>query len=500
MQSAKINKPYEATLKVGKNVIKVVIGKYAEQTAAEVMASCGETMVHTVVALGGKSNLGYFPLQVEYREKLYAGGIIKGSRWVKREGRPTDDAILTARVIDRSIRPLFPDNIKNDIQVINTVYSYDGINDPDMLALLSTTLALNISAIPFLGPVAGLRVCYNKQNKEYVFNPNIETKETSDLDMILSGNDKSIVMVEAGANEVSEEVVLEAMQKSQQVMGEICKQITKITQDVGQEKIDLAEKIEPKILEAKQELVQKIEKKYSADILAMVKKKARLQDIGMEDFVKQLEKEFVNQEEPLFTDKDLIDIVYDLMKKQARDLVLNKGERPDGRKTDEIREISCEVDVFPRTHGSAMFKRGATQACTIATLGSPSLGQYVEDIEGENVRHYIHHYNMPPFASGETGRYGYPKRREIGHGALAERALLPMIPSQEEFSYTIRVVSEIMSSNGSTSQASVCGSTLSLMAAGVPIKKPVSGIAMGLMTDEKNSVILSDIQGLEDHI
>jgi len=491
---------YTKNIKIGDKLIELKVGKYSEQVSAAVLAKCGETVVHTTVALGDKVDWGYFPLHVEYVEKLYAGGIIKGSRWVKREGRPTDDAILKARVIDRSIRPLFPEGIKNQVQIINTVFSYDNENDADMLALVSTTAALAVSEIPFKGPIAGLRIGYSKEDQAFVINPTNTKREEIDMDLVVAGSDKAIVMVEAGANEVDENMVIEAFKQSQQVLGEVCKDIQSMVDEIGKKKIDLVE------VNPNQALIDKIkdeiEKKYSKKVNKFVTRKANLEEVGSDQFVEDMIAEFeaMSTDEFEVTNKIVNKILNNLMEQEARRMILEDQVRPDGRKLDEIREIWSEIDIFPRTHGSAMFKRGATQACTITTLGNPSLGQHIEDMEGEEIRHYIHHYNMPPYAYGQAGRIGYPKRREVGHGALAERALYPMVPSQEDFPYTIRVVSEIMSSNGSTSQASICGSTLSLMAAGVPIKKPVAGIAMGLMSDGKQFLVLSDIQGLEDHV
>ncbi|MBD3279118.1 MAG: polyribonucleotide nucleotidyltransferase [Candidatus Pacebacteria bacterium] len=508
MSYPQYEKPYETKLKVGDKTITLKIGKFSEQTAAAVLASCGETVVHTTVALGNEVDWGYFPLHVEYIEKLYAGGIIKGSRWVKREGRPSDDAILKARIIDRSIRPLFPEGIKNQVQVVSTVFSYDQENDADMLALLASCVALSISPIPFAGPVAGLRVGYHQTDDRFVINPANGEREQSDLDLIVSGSEDSIVMVEAGANEASEELMVKALAEAQQELAQVCQQVAKVVKAVGKEKIELVTEPAADEAQALATLKKQLQTKYGQQIRQSVEKKAQLQDFDLDQLIEQIVTELDLAEEPTenkagyqATAKDVKNLIKELQKQTARDMILKEGVRPDGRKPDEIRPIWCETDVFPRTHGSAMFKRGATQAVTITTLASPSLGQHIEDLEGEEVRHYMHHYYMPPYASGEAGRFGWPKRREVGHGALAERALLPMIPDQEEFPYTIRVVSEIMSSNGSTSQASVCGSTLSLMTAGVPIKKPVAGIAMGLMTDgQDKNIVLADIQGLEDHV
>lgn len=497
---------FKTKLKLADKVYSIEIGKFSEQVNSAVIARCGDTVVHTTVALGSKVDWGYFPLHVEYSEKFYASGIIKGSRWVKREGRSSDDAVLKARVIDRSIRPLFPEGITNQVQIINTVFSYDKENDPDMVALLSTAIALEISEIPFTGPMAGLRVGFSKETGEYIINPTQAEKEKLDLNLTVSGSGKSIMMVEAEANEVSEQVIIDGMIKAQDVLGEVCAQIAKIKKAVGKEKIVLVEEASAQEIAFKKTLTAKLIKDYGAKIQKMVKKQARLEPTGLDELIEKIvaketdEKAEEKKDVPEITTKLLKEIFYDLMKAEGRRMIIEDKIRPDGRKPDEIRQIWCELDIFPRTHGSAMFKRGATQACTITTLGSPSLGLHLENLDGDDVRHYMHHYNMPPYASGEAGRLGFPKRREVGHGVLAEKALFPMIPSQEEFPYAIRVVSEIVSSNGSTSQASVCGSTLSLMAAGVPLKKPVAGIAMGMMSDGKTHVILSDIQGLEDHV
>ncbi len=481
---------YTKEVKVGEKVISLEVGRFSEQVEAAVLAQCGNTVVHVTLALGKETSLGYFPLQVEYVEKLYAGGKIKGSRWVKRDGRPTEDSILRGRVIDRTLRPLFAEGLTREVQIIATVLSVDGVNDPDMVALIGAAAAVEISSIPFDGPVAGLRIGYHPEKDQFVFNPTYEEQKGSTLDLILCGNKEAIVMVEAGAQEISEDIMIRAFDDGQAQLSQVSETIREMGKEIGKEKFVFVPE------EQHVELQEALLKKYKKQIVEMVKLEGNLKPTGMEVFVAEVKAEREELEE-----NDIKHAFYNLMKTEGRRQILEDEVRPDGRKLTEIRPIVCEVDVLPMTHGSAMFKRGATQALTITTLGSPSLGQLIEDMEGEEVRHYIHHYNMPPYASGESGRIGYPKRREIGHGALAERALFPMLPSQTEFPYTIQVVSEIMSSNGSTSQASVCGSTMSLMAAGVPIKRPVAGIAMGLMTDGKGKyTVLSDIQGLEDHV
>lgn len=483
---------YTKVITVGDKKITLELGKYSEQCDAAVLATCGETVVHVTLCVGRPVDLGYFPLSVEYAEKLYAGGRIKGSRWVKRDGRPTDDAILKGRVIDRTLRPMFAEGLTTEVQVIATVLSVDMENDADMVALVASCAAADISSVPFDGPVSGIRVGYNKEKDSFVFNPTYAERKTSDLDLVLCGNAEAIVMVEAGANEVSEEVMIRAFDEGQRVLSEIAEQLKDMKAAVGKAKFAFTAPAAPVDLQDEFRTV------HHDKIVEMIKHEAMLEATGLDAFVAEL---LAARPELVERAGDVKTALNNLMIEEGRRMILEDDIRPDGRKLDEIRTITCEVDLLPRVHGSAMFKRGATQALTITTLGSPAMAQTIEDAEGVEDHYYIHHYMMPPYASGEAGRFGAPKRREIGHGALAERALVPMLPSQEEFPYTILVVSEIMSSNGSTSQASICGSSMSLMAAGVPIKRPVAGIAMGLMSDGKGKyVVLSDIQGLEDHV
>lgn len=476
-------------LEVGGKKLTLEYGKFSEQANAAILATYGETVVHvTTVMAHTDTMLSYFPLSVDFAEKLYAGGKIKGSRWVKRDGRPSDEAILKGRIIDRSIRPLFPKYLHRDVQVIATVLSADGENDADMVGLVATSAALSVSDIPWEGPIAGVRV--GMIEGKLVANPTFAERTESKLDLVVSGSEAAIVMVEAGAKEVTEAETLEALQFAHDEIKKIIAGISDLTAKVGKKKQEFTE-VESIPADLRAEVVAKIRK----DIASKIGMPGSEEGL-IESFVEPLKIEYAEK----LDGKQLGEIVHDVLGQVVREKTINDGIRADGRKTTEIRELTAEVDLLPRTHGSAMFKRGQTQVLSITTLGSPALSQIIESMETETHKRYIHHYNMPPYASGETGRFGAPGRREIGHGALAERALVPMLPSETEFPYTIHVVSEVMSSNGSTSQASVCGSTMSLMAAGVPLKKPVAGIAMGLMTDGKKSVVLTDIAGIEDHV
>ena len=481
-------KKFSKSVEIGGKTLTLEVGRFASQANSAVLARLGDTVVlATVVAAKPREDLDYFPLEVEYIERLYAGGRIKGSRWVKREGRPSDEATLIARVVDRSVRPLFPEGYKNEVQVIITVLSVDGENSPDIPAICATSAALAISDIPWNGPIGALRVgCVPKNGEEiFVGNPTHQDLEYSELDLIISVSDKAIVMLEGGAKEVSEEIFLKAIEFGQKEGQKVISLILDLQKEVGVKKQKYARE------EADPKLNKQIEKEVGEKIKEIIKgaatKKESLEFLGE---IKEALAEKYNGEKKY----TVFRIIDQLVKKTVRTQILEKNCRPDGRKPKDIRPIEIEVGILPRTHGSAMFKRGNTQVLTVTTLGSPSLEQLIESMEGEETKRYIHHYYMPPYSLGEVGKIGWPSRREIGHGALAERALEPVIPPEEKFPYTIRVVSEIMSSNGSTSMASVCGSTLSLMDAGVPIKAPVSGIAMGKVGE----VILSDIVGLED--
>jgi len=481
---------HKTSIDLGGKSLELEIGRFAQQATSAVLVRYGETVVHATVVMGRENpELGYFPLQVEYQEKLYAGGKIKGSRWVKRDGRPSDEVVLKARIIDRSIRPLFPEGLTNEIQIIVTILSADDENDADMPAMFAVSSALSLSKIPWNGPIGAVRVGMDHETKELIINPTYQQRETSDLDLIVSASNEAVVMVEAGANEVSEADMLGAFTTAEKTVQTALKELSGFIKEHAVKKIDYT----PAVIDEK--LLARVKTDSGTQIKDFVKASAHLEPFAKNDLVEELYTKYKEE----ITKKDLSGAIDELMKKESRRQTLEDGLRPDGRKVDEIRPINCEVGLLPRTHGSGMFQRGSTQALTITTLGSPSLNQLIESMVGEEEKRYIHHYYMPPFTVGETGRMGWPSRREIGHGALAERALFPMIPSEADFPYTIQVVSELMSSNGSTSMASVCGSTLSLMDAGVPIKKPVSGIAMGLLKEGDKYLVLTDIQGLEDH-
>ena len=469
--------------------IKIEAGLFGAQAAGAVTVRCGDTIVLATAVSGKRAEgLDYFPLQVEYREKHYAGGVISSSRFIKRESRPSDNEILTSRLIDRSIRPLFPSNYFDEVQVVVSPLSIDGVNEPEILGLIGASAALAISHLPWAGPVGAVRIGLTAAGK-YVVNPTKEEKETSRLDLVVSGGTGSIAMVEAGAAEVSEDEVLAGLKFGQKHLETIIEVIKEFAADGKTKIIVEPEKFDP-------ELVKLVKAKVDvADLLA------QSLTSGGEGLKLDPIADALMTEHPEIDRVALVRLIDKDVKDYVRKQVLGKKTRFDGSKPDEIRPIHVSVGLLPRTHGSGFFQRGLTHALSIVTLGSPADEQLIDGMKGEETKRYFHHYNMPGYAVGEPGRIGNPNRREIGHGALAERALLPMVPSQEEFPYTIRVVTEIMSGNGSTSQASVCGSTLALMDAGVPIKKPVAGIAMGLITDgEKNHVTLSDIAGIEDHL
>lgn len=470
-------------------------GVLAPQATASILARLGDTVVLATVVEGGESSLDYFPLSVEYQERLYAGGKIKGSRWVKREGRPSDEAVLAGRVIDRSIRPLFPKAFKHDVQVIVTVLSVDGENEPDILALNAVSAALAISRIPWSGPIAGIRMGYSEAGGGFLFNPTATEQLTSDLDLIASQTIDKTNMIETGALQVSEEVVHEAIVKAREETSKIIGAINDLVAKVGQTKLPVPQDA------TLSEAITLFEKSYKEEIKHLIETRVNKEGGGDEtgELIDKVYEEFKMKNPTDDIDKKtLAQALEKVMFKMIRSDVVNKQKRVDGRKIDELRQITGEVGILPRTHGSGLFQRGLTQVLSIATLGSPRLEQLIESAEGEETKRYMHHYSGLPYSFGQTGRVGTPGRREIGHGALAERALKAVIPSQEVFPYTIRVVSEVLSQNGSSSMGATCGSTLALMDAGVPITAPVAGISIGMMSEEDKYVLLTDIIGLED--
>jgi len=480
-------KKIEKSIDLGGRKLTLTTGTLAEQASSAVLAQYGDTVVlATVVTSSSDTNLDYFPLFVDYQERLYAGGRIKGSRWVKREGRPSEDEILTGRVIDRSIRPLFPKTYKKDVQVIVTVLSVDLENDPAIPSAIAVSAALTSSSIPWDGPVSILRV--GIKDGSCFINPLVSEMISSDLDLIVSCSKKAIVMLEAAAKEVPEEKVLEGIKLAQEKSKKVISFIEDFAKEVGNKKQAVPEDL------VTQDIKKKVRKLVEEKLDALVRSFVELEG---GDNIREVKKAVMDEFDEV--EKTAAGEAFEkIFKEKVRKDILS-GKRPDGRKFDQVRKITSEVGVLPRTHGSAIFKRGQTQALTIATLGAPSMGQLIETAEGEESKRYMHQYQMPPYAIGEVGRVGSPSRREIGHGALAERALRSVIPSEDKFPYAIRLVSEIMSSNGSTSMASTCGSTLSLMDAGVPISSPVSGIAMGLVIEsDKKYAVLTDIMGLED--
>ncbi|MDP4011986.1 MAG: polyribonucleotide nucleotidyltransferase [Candidatus Nanoarchaeia archaeon] len=484
-----MNKRQVKTFKLGGKEITLTTGVLAEQADSAVMARMGDTVVlATVTSAPLKQEMDYFPLSVEYQEKLYAGGRIKGSRWVKRDGRPTDEEILVGRLIDRSIRPLFPKTFKKEVQIIVAVLSVDGENMPSMLGAIAASAAVHTSKLPWKGPVGVVNI--GLKDEKYIINPTNSELSESVLDLVVSSTKEAVLMIETGAKEVSEKQVVDGVKMAFDEAQNINKAIEEFAAE-KKIKRDVYEEDKPS-----KKLEEQVEKLVSKDIPELVKNMAVHE--GASDVFKEMVTAVSEKFEKDEDKKWVAEIIDHLKKDYIREQILKKGVRPDGRKLTEIRKLSSEVGFLPRTHGSGLFTRGQTQVLSIATLGSTQMGQLLETAEGEQEKRYMHHYSMPPFTLGEVGRVGNPGRREIGHGALAEKALMPVLPTEENFPYAIRVVSEVMSSNGSTSMASVCGSSLALMDAGVPITAPVSGIAMGLIIEGKDVAILSDIMGIED--
>lgn len=481
---------YSYSMQLGGRTLTIESGKLAKQANGSVLVRYGDTAV--LVAVTGskepREGIDFFPLTVDFEEKLYAVGKIPGG-FIKREGRPSEAAILTSRLIDRPIRPMFPDGFRNDVQIVATALSVDQNNSPDIPAMIGASCALSISNIPFDGPIAGVRV--GLINGEFIINPTIEQQANSEISLAVAGTKYAILMVEAGANEVTEEVMLDAILFAHEVIKEIVEFIEKIQAEIGKEKMQVP------IYELPQEILEKVtDLAYSRieeylRIFEKLEREAALSKLKEEVMEKFLEEYPDNK-------KDISNVFSYLVKKAVRKMITIDKIRPDGRKVDEVRPVNCEVGMLSRTHGSGLFTRGQTQVLTVTTLAPLREEQILDGLGVEESKRYMHHYNFPPYSVGETRPLRSPGRREIGHGALAERALVPVIPNEDEFPYTLRLVSEVLESNGSSSMGSVCGSTLSLMDAGVPIKAPVSGVAMGLVKDGDHFTILTDIQGMED--
>jgi len=489
-------KQYETAIDVNGQEFKLQFGKLAHAATTSVFASMGETCVMVALTIGREKNdLDYFPLQIVYDEKLYAGGIIKGSRWVKREGKPTDDAILTGRVIDRSVRPFFPKSYRREVQIVITLMSVDKVNDPEVLATNAVSAALHVSPAPWKGPIAATRIACMKGDApevKYIINPDEQTKPDFSMDLFVTSNNDKVVMLEAAASEVSDEVVKEGIKVAKIQNLKLIKFINSLREKIGMEKEVIEEKA------VSDDLRKLLSGSYNQELKDILEYKlAREYDDG--SMTREVIKKILEKEEVEYVEKDFESAIDYLTKEMIRTNTTTTGKRVDGRGIDDIRELGAEVGILPRTHGTGLFHRGDTQVLSVATLGSPGLEQLIEGPEGQEKKRYIHHYNFPPYSVGEVGRVGFPSRREIGHGALAEKAILPVLPTKEEFPYVIRVVSEVLTSNGSTSMASTCGSSLALMDAGVPIKRPVAGIAMGIMSKSDDEyVILTDIMGIED--
>lgn len=477
---------------LGGKLLQIEIGKVAEQANGACTVRLGDTVVNVTATASAepRQDVDFFPLSCDYEERMYAAGKIPGG-FIKREGRPSEKAILCSRLIDRPIRPLFPKGYYNDVVVVATVLCVDNDCPSDIAAMIGSSVALSISDIPWGGPTGSVRV--GRVDGEYIINPDMEQSEKSDMNITVAGTKDAIMMVEAGADEVPENEVLEGILFAHTEIKKLVEFIEEITAEVGKPKKPLPEHEVPAGLE---DAIREFETADMRQAIMIHEKAARQEAM---DNVENAVREKFGEEYP-DNARDIEDILYKVRKEQMRDLILHEGIRPDGRKTTEIRPIWCETSFLPRTHGSGLFTRGQTQVLTVATLGPLSDAQTLDGISPETEKRYIHHYNFPPYCVGEARTSRSPGRREIGHGALAERALLPVIPSKEEFPYAIRLVSEVLSSNGSSSQASVCGSTLALMDAGVPIKRPVSGIAMGLIKEGDEVAILSDIQGMEDFL
>lgn len=474
----------------------VEVGQVAKQANGAVVVRYGDTTVLSVAVMSKKmATANFFPLQVNYEEKMYAAGKFPGG-FSKREGRPSTDATLTARLIDRPIRPMFAEGFRNEVQVINTVLSYDENASVPMAAMFGSSLALSISDIPFNGPIAGVQVAYAAE--DFIINPSASDKEVSHLDLIVAGTKEAINMVEAGAQELSEDIMLQALLKGHEAIQELVDFQNYIVAAVGKEKAEV------ELFQVDADLKAEIEAVYYDQLAKAVQVEEKLAREAATKAVKEevlasYQERFAEDDDKETILRDVVEILEQMEHAEVRRLITEDKIRPDGRRVDEIRPLDAEIDFLPNVHGSGLFTRGQTQALSVLTLAPMSDTQLVDGLDPEYKKRFLHHYNFPQYSVGETGRYGAPGRREIGHGALGERALAQVLPSVEEFPYAIRLVAEVLESNGSSSQASICAGTLALMAGGVPIKAPVAGIAMGLISDGTNYTVLTDIQGLEDH-
>lgn len=486
------------SMELAGRTLTVEIGKIAELANGSVMVRYGDTvvMVNVTASKEPREGIDFFPLSVDYEEKLYSVGKIPGS-FQKREGKPSDKSVLTARAIDRPLRPLFPKDFRNDVCVVATALSVDQDNSPEVCAMIGASCALSISDIPFGGPTAAVNVGYVEG--QVIINPNSKQREKSKLTLTVAGTKEKIAMIEAGADEISNDIMLEAIKQAHEEIKKVCDFISSIQQEIGKEKFSYTS------FAVDKEIYHEIETNFKDRMYEDVQEAQKeVRDANMDKITEDIVAYYTEKYGEEKTQQDMYHIktsIHDLEKKCVREMIYKEHKRPDGRKLDEIRALSCEVGMLPRVHGSAIFTRGQTQVMSIVTLGMVSEEQTLDGIDEETGKRYMHQYNFPAYSVGEARPSRGPGRREVGHGALAEKALVPVIPSVEEFPYAIRVVSEVLSSNGSTSQASICGSTLALMDAGVPIKKPVAGISTGLVTDPDGSeeyVMLTDIQGIED--
>ena len=481
---------YSFEMELGGRKLVIENGKMAKQANGAVLVRYGDTVVLVTATASAEPRQGvdFFPLTVDYEEKMYAAGKIPGG-FIKREGRPSNDAILCARLIDRPIRPLFPKGFRNDVQIVATVMSVEQDNAPELAAMIGASAALSVSDIPFMGPIAGVRV--GRVNDEFVINPTEEQRQVSTLNLTVAGSHDAVMMVEAGANELPEDIILDAILFGHKEIQRIVDFQNTIQKECGKEKRDVT------LFTVPEELEQGIREYAMTRLDEATRNPDKLdRDSHIADINADVMEHFLVDYPEM--DKEIAMALHDLEKEIVRHMITHEKIRPDGREVEEVRPVSCEVGLLPRTHGSGLFTRGQTQVMTVTTLGSLGDEQIIDGLGPETTKHYIHHYNFPGYSVGEAKPIRSPGRREIGHGALAERALVPVIPSIEDFPYTIRLVSEILESNGSSSMGSVCGSTLSLMNAGVPIKRPVSGVAMGLVKEGDKYTILTDIQGMED--